>query len=90
MPTVGYKQGVSTRGIQSIMNQFGIEMISADTVSRMAQELDEEVQEFLRRSIGYPISNQLLKNINSPLHAIREKISYNGYIKNLSLKISDI
>ena len=50
-----YKQGVSTRRIQSIMNQLGIDGISADTVSRMAQELDEQVHEFLRRPIEQPI-----------------------------------
>ena len=50
-----YNQGVSTRRIQSIMNQLGIEGISADTVSRMAQELDEEVHELLRKSIEEPI-----------------------------------
>jgi len=51
-----YKQGVSTRRVQSIMSQLGIEGISADTVSRMAQELDEQVKEFLRRPIEQPIA----------------------------------
>ena len=50
-----YKEGVSTRRIQSIMSQLGIQGVSADTVSRMATELDAQVQEFLSRPIEQPI-----------------------------------
>jgi len=50
-----YKQGVSTRRIRSIMGQLGIQGVSADTVSRMAQELDDKVQEFLSRPLEQPI-----------------------------------
>ncbi len=35
-----YIQGVSTRKVRHIMEKFGIEDISADTVSRIAKELD--------------------------------------------------
>jgi transposase-like protein len=51
-----YKEGVSTRKIQLIMNQLGIQGVSADTVSRMATELDEQVYEFLNRPIEQPIT----------------------------------
>jgi len=51
-----YKKGVSTRKIQSIINQLGIKGVSADTVSRMASELDEQVYEFLNRPIEQPIT----------------------------------
>ena len=50
-----YKEGVSTRKIESIMTQLGIKGVSADTVSRMARELDEQVYEFLNRPIEQSI-----------------------------------
>jgi transposase-like protein len=37
------------------MEAFGIEDISADTVSRISKELDEKVEEFLNRPIEQPI-----------------------------------
>ena len=53
--TESYIQGVSTRKIRHIMKAFGIENISADTVSRLSKELDEQVKEFLTRPIEQPI-----------------------------------
>jgi len=50
-----YLQGVSTRRIQDIVSQLGIESLSASSVSRMAKELDEKVEEFLKRPIEHPI-----------------------------------
>jgi transposase-like protein len=50
-----YLQGVSTRRVQDIVSQFGIEDLSASSVSRIAQELDEKVEEFLKRPIEHPI-----------------------------------
>lgn len=41
-----YIQGVSTRKVRSIVECLGIEGISADTVSRMAHDLDQGVREF--------------------------------------------
>ena len=46
-----YLQGVSTRRIKHIISQLGIENISASRVSRIAQELDEKVKEFLSKPI---------------------------------------
>jgi transposase-like protein len=46
-----YLQGVSTRKVQDIVSQFGIEELSASSVSRIAKELDEKAEEFLKRPI---------------------------------------
>jgi putative transposase len=50
-----YLQGVSTRRIQDIVSRLGIDELSASSVSRIAKELDEKVEEFLKRPIEYPI-----------------------------------
>jgi putative transposase len=49
-----YVQGVSTRRVRLIMEQFGITGVSASTVSRICQELDDKVAEFLGRQIDTP------------------------------------
>jgi transposase-like protein len=46
-----YLQGVSTRRIKEIVSQLGIEDLSASSVSRISKELDEKVEEFLKRPI---------------------------------------
>jgi putative transposase len=46
-----YIQGVSTRRVNSVIEALGVKGISADTVSRMASNLDEEVKAFLTRPI---------------------------------------
>jgi transposase-like protein len=50
-----YLQGVSTRKVQDIVSQFGIEDLSASSVSRISKELDAKVEEFLKRQIKHPI-----------------------------------
>lgn len=50
-----YLQGVSTRRVQDIVSRLGIESFSASSVSRISRELDEKVEEFLRRPIEHPI-----------------------------------
>jgi transposase-like protein len=50
-----YLQGVSTRKVQDIVSQFGIEDLSASSVSRISKELDAKVGEFLKRPIEHPI-----------------------------------
>ncbi|MBN2218783.1 MAG: IS256 family transposase [Kosmotogaceae bacterium] len=50
-----YLQGVSTRKVKDIVSQFGIEELSASSVSRIAKELDEKAEEFLKRPIERPI-----------------------------------
>jgi len=50
-----YLQGVSTRKVQDIVSQFGLEYLSASSVSRISKELDAKVEEFLKRPIEHPI-----------------------------------
>jgi transposase-like protein len=50
-----YLQGVSTRRIKDIVSRLGIEDLSASSVSRISKELDEKVEEFLKRPIEHPI-----------------------------------
>ena len=50
-----YIQGVSTRRVKDIVSQLGIEDLSASSVSRISEELDEKVEEFLRRPIEYAV-----------------------------------
>jgi transposase-like protein len=50
-----YLQGVSTRKVKDIISQLGIEDLSASSVSRISKELDEKVEEFLKRHIEHPI-----------------------------------
>lgn len=50
-----YLQGVSTRKIQEIVSRLGVEYLSASSVSRISKELDEKVEEFLKRPIEHAI-----------------------------------
>src|SRR5512137_1049477 len=50
-----YLQGVSTRRVRDIVSRLGIEDLSASSVSRISKELDEKVEEFLKRPIEHPI-----------------------------------
>jgi len=50
-----YLQGVSTRRIQEIVAHLGVEQLSSASVSRMAKDLDEQVQAFFTRPIEEPI-----------------------------------
>jgi len=50
-----FLQGVSTRRVQKVIRNFGLENITASEVSRIAKKLDEEVQKFLNRPIEEPM-----------------------------------
>jgi len=50
-----FLQGVSTRRVQKVIRNFGLENITTSEVSRIAKKLDEEVQQFLNRPIEEPI-----------------------------------
>jgi putative transposase len=50
-----YLQGVSTRRIQEIVAHLGIDQLSPASVSRMAKDLDNQVQAFLLRPIEQTI-----------------------------------
>jgi len=94
-----YKEGVSTRRIQSIMSQLGIQGVSADTVSRMATELDAQVQEFLSRPIEQPIIYLI---VDATYLKVRQRSRYinqavliivgvraDGYREILGIKVAD-
>lgn len=49
-----YLQGVSTRKVQDIISQLGVEDLSASSVSRISKELDAKVEEFLKRPLEHP------------------------------------
>jgi transposase-like protein len=49
-----YLQGVSTRRVQKIVRELGLENITASEVSRIAKKLDEDVEKFLKRPIEQP------------------------------------
>jgi len=49
-----YLQGVSTRRVQKIVRELGLENITASEVSRIAKKLDEDVEKFLKRPIEKP------------------------------------
>jgi transposase-like protein len=46
-----YLQGVSTRKVEAVLSHLGVNQISASYVSKVAQELDGKVTEFMERSI---------------------------------------
>jgi transposase-like protein len=46
-----YIQGVSTRNVEMVISHLGINQISASYVSKVAQELDVKVNEFMERAI---------------------------------------
>jgi transposase-like protein len=47
-----YVQGVSTRDVQKVMAEFGIERLSSTQVSRAAKMLDEELEAWRNRPLG--------------------------------------
>jgi transposase-like protein len=46
-----YIQGVSTRRMEAIVKNFGLDRLSSSEVSRICEMLDEKVDEFLKRPI---------------------------------------
>lgn len=47
-----YVKGVSTRGAEAVMKEFGIESLSSSQVSRAAKLLDEELEAWRNRPLG--------------------------------------
>ena len=94
-----YIQGVSTRKVKSIVEALGIEGISADTVSRMAHDLDQAVKEFLERPLEIPI---VYLNVDAVYLKVRTHGRYvskailliagvreDGYRELIGLKVAD-
>lgn len=68
-----YLQGVSTRRVEKIMTAFGVEGISASSVSRITKELDEKVEEFLSKRIEHEIPYLL---IDATYFKVRDGLHY--------------
>ena len=68
-----YIQGVSTRKVEKIIAQLGVENISRSRVSRIAQELDEKVNEFLNKPIE---SHMKYLFVDATYFKIREGVRY--------------
>jgi len=94
-----YLQGVSTRKVQEVVSKFGLENISASEVSRIAEDLDEKVKEFLERPIEGEIDYLFL---DASYFKVRSQGRYknkallivtgiheNGYREILSAKVED-
>lgn len=47
-----YLAGVSTRRMDKLVKQLGIHSLSKSQVSRMAADLDEQVEQFRHRPLG--------------------------------------
>ena len=47
-----YVKGVSTREVEAVMREFGIESLSSSQVSRAAKLLDDELQAWRTRPLG--------------------------------------
>ncbi len=50
-----YLQGVSTRNVREVIKHLGVEDLSRSTVSRISEELDLKVREFLDRPLELPV-----------------------------------
>ncbi len=68
-----YLQGVSTRRVQEIVAHLSVEQLSPASVSRMARELDDQVQEFLMRPIEQPIPYLF---VDASYYKVRDGVRY--------------
>jgi len=68
-----YLQGVSTRKVLDIVQHLGIEQLSPASVSRMAKDLDDHVQEFLNRPIEQEIPYLF---VDASYYKVREGARY--------------
>jgi putative transposase len=77
-----YVRGVSTRRIESLVRQLGIERISKSRVSQMAKELDHQVEAFRSRPLeGGPYTYVWLD-------ALTQKVREGGRIANVACGIA--
>jgi len=68
-----YLQGVSTRKVQDVISHLGVSQISPSYVSKVAQELDEQVKPFLERSINSHIPYLF---VDASYFKVRDGIQY--------------
>ena len=68
-----YLQGVSTRKVETVIEHLGVSQISPSYVSKVAQELDEQVRSFLARSIDSHIPYLF---VDASYFKVRDGIQY--------------
>lgn len=68
-----YLQGVSTRKVETVISHLGVSQISASYVSKVAQELDEQVRLFLERPIDSHIPYLI---VDASYFKVRDGIQY--------------
>lgn len=75
-----YVNGVSTRKIERLAKELGIESISSGQVSVITKELNDRVQEFRNRPLTreYPILWA---------DALYEKVRVNGFVRNIAVLV---
>lgn len=94
-----YIQGVSTRKVEKIISQLGVESISRSRVSRIAEDLDKTVYEFLNKPIEREIKylyvdatylkvREGLRYINKAVFIVAG-VRSDGYREILGIKIAD-
>jgi transposase-like protein len=68
-----YLQGVSTRKVESVISHLGVSQISPSYVSKVARELDEQVQLFLEKPIDSHIPYLF---VDASYFKVRDGIQY--------------
>jgi len=94
-----YLQGVSTRNVEKVISYLGVNQISASYVSKVAQELDVKVSEFLERTIDSHIPYLY---VDASYFKVRDGVKYvnkallvvvgvrtDGYRKILGARVAD-
>jgi len=79
-----YHEGVSTRKVHTVVINLGVKDLSAASASRMAGELDEQVQAFLLALIEQP-SPYLF--VDATYYKVREGI---GYVTRAALVVAGV
>lgn len=77
-----YVRGVSTRRVEGLVKTLGIERLSKSQVSRMAKELDKEVEAFRNRPLDQGPYTYVW------LDAMVEKVREDGRIQNVAVVIA--
>jgi transposase-like protein len=68
-----YLQGVSTRKVEAVISCLGVNQVSASYVSKVAQDLDEEVKSFLEKPIDSHIPYLF---VDASYFKVRDGIKY--------------
>jgi len=88
-----YVNGVSTRKIERLVKELGIENISASQVSQINKGLDEQIQEFRTRALQKeypfvwvdPVNQMVINRVDALYEKIRE---YDGKVVSTAIMIA--